>query len=70
MSTRPLSLDVAVSVDTAALMEAVTHHALTKQKTATAKATRNRNCPTWNQGDFSLSGLSASSQLSSERPLR
>ena len=24
-------------------------------KTATAKATRNRNCPTWNQGDFSLS---------------
>src|ERR1035437_1169107 len=25
------------------------------RKTATAKATRNRNCPTWNQGDFSLS---------------
>jgi hypothetical protein len=48
--------DVAVPVDTAALKEAVAHHALTKQKKATTKATRSRNCPTWNQGDFSLSG--------------
>jgi hypothetical protein len=47
---------MAVSVYTATLKEAVAHHALGKQKNGTAKATRNRNCPTWNQGDFSLPG--------------
>jgi hypothetical protein len=61
---------MAVSVDTAALKEAVAHHALGKQKRRLPMGVETGTVPLGTKVTFPFQGLSASNRLSSERPLR